>query len=141
MDTIPDLIRREQERLLRLEAAMDLPLPRLQLRWERGANEHELICHYEFVVRVGKHDCRDDAFKLGFAKASFGTTRSTCHKPGGYVPFFPDGTMETPFRDGAHAAWDSHRLGIPAYVIYENHYQLVEPRRDLSEDDDGPVQT
>jgi hypothetical protein len=50
----------------------------------------------------------------------------------GYGPEGPvtsNGVVDTPFRDGCHAGWDSDALNIPAYAVYKNHATLVQNRR------------
>ncbi len=108
-----------------------LPAPRLQLRWATPSKkdqddfgfvqasnpepgEHRRwICHYEIVLPLREHDIRrEDAdgqnvrseLAILINRSSRGTTE-TCPK-------------DTPYRDGAHAKWDSGVLGgLPVYVI------------------------
>jgi hypothetical protein len=50
----------------------------------------------------------------------------------GYGPEGPvtrSGVVETPFRDGCHAMWDSAALHVPAYAVYKKHATLIVPRR------------
>jgi hypothetical protein len=40
-----------------------------------------------------------------------------------------NGIVESPYRDGCHALWDSKVLGIPAYAVYGDTFTLIKPRR------------
>jgi hypothetical protein len=112
-----------------------LPLPRLQLRWEKNpdyqtgkpGSDYEWRCHYELVIPLDKYDVRRDVYKNGRL-----LKRKLPHL---VVPIKPpqlrgsdqepcralDGTRhcDTPFRDGVHAKkWDAKVLGNqPIYVI------------------------
>lgn len=89
-----------------------LPAPRLQLRWTQ--DEWERLCHYELVIPLGEHDIRNDA-KTGYGVIELGRTRSR----GGSTPW-EAGQREwrMPYRDGAHARWDSAAFGgLPIYVL------------------------
>lgn len=79
----------------------------LELRWERQLDDLEWpwICHYELHVPLA--DGRVLKAKMG------GTRRGGDARE----PINHDGTVETPFRDGAHARWDSERLGLLAVAI------------------------
>lgn len=94
------------------------PAPRLQLRWEACTDRpgYEWICHYELVFPLREHDIRNDP-KTGYCVAELSLTRTGGGE--GLVRFADDRLGEaTPFRDGAHAAWDSEVLrGLPIYVI------------------------
>ncbi len=93
---------------------MKLPTPRLELRWRKPDAEEsklyskppEWICDYALVLPLRDNDCRreDDTGEHAVVMNSTGSSGAE-----------PDGA---PFRDGAHAIWDSEALGgIPAYVI------------------------
>jgi hypothetical protein len=70
------------------------------------------MCFYHLYIPVNKLDIRaQKAFGGYFFRAKISKT------------FYSGGTdhihcveLDTPFRDGAHACWDSNRLGFPAYV-------------------------
>lgn len=89
--------------------AADLPAPRLQLRWQKDA-DGTWACRYELVVPAHRNDIR--ATDTGVWVRELGRTRvSGCGK------LSMANQIDRPFRDGAHAGWDSHALGIPAYAV------------------------
>ena len=40
-------------------------------------------------------------------------------------PIYPDGKLDTPFRDGAHLKWDAELLGIDGWVVYGERRQCL----------------
>jgi hypothetical protein len=125
----------------------DLPLPRLQLTWRpTPKDEYSWACDYELLVPLSKFDIRNNGKRgkvgggPGYIKASIGGTRAGYNGGRGPLtsvadPSYTSGTrfeLDTPFRDGSHAAWDSFRLGFPAYVVLEQdgklYTQHVPPR-------------
>lgn len=116
-------------------ALAGLPAPRLQLTWdamERDADGYNTICHYHLVLPVGKYDIRNphEYQRDGFLLLDLGGTHST-----GSISsrVYPDGKIDTPFRDGSHIAWDSHRLNLPAYVVCGEASMLIAARAPESE--------
>jgi hypothetical protein len=96
---------------------MSAVAPRLQLRWERRPGDHQFLCHYELVLPLRDTDIRrDDESEELVVKMGSGTNVQ------GPTPEGPT----TPFRDGAHARWDSEHLKVPIYVIDLDgqHHQL-----------------
>ena len=106
---------------------IDLPLPRLQLRWAvpvEGApgggapppyvaqgGDRRWICHYELVLPLHEHDIRrerdgaphETQLVIPISKTRRGSVNA------------PD---DEPYRDGVHAAWDASVLGnLPVYVL------------------------
>lgn len=108
------------------ESPSGLPLPRLQLTWEHiGGDEWRV--RYELIIPVGRHDIRaeanaDSSDLKGYITAplSRGTTVTSSRNP-----IERDGVLSAPFRDGAHAQWDSIALGIPAFVVYKDVYRRI----------------
>ena len=97
-----------------VRARADLPMPRLQLRWEEPGDNCDRTCYYELVFKIDEHDIRNDA-KSGACVVELSRTHCTGGNP---LQFVEDIGRETPFRDGAHAHYDSIALnGIPVYVI------------------------
>lgn len=92
-----------------------LPAPRLQLRWENGDERYEWACSYELVLPLREFDIRNDA-KTGHAVIELGRTRVG---GSGAPPWrHSEPRSCTPYRDGAHALWDSAVLGgLPVYVV------------------------
>lgn len=107
-----------------------LPAPRLQLRWEK-VSEYDYHCHYELVIKLGEFDIRREVYDadgnelkklpLEYAIAMKEPTTRNCSaasEPCGVKPFR---YADTPYRDGAHAKWDSVQLGgLPIFVIATN---------------------
>lgn len=91
-----------------------LPAPRLQLRWEETPEDgFERVCFYELVFPLREHDCRNDA-GTGHAVIRLGRTRTS----GGDQNWSLNLSGRILFRDGVHAAWDSHAFGgLPIFVI------------------------
>jgi hypothetical protein len=106
---------------------LGLPLPRLQLTWIKTGDETYLV-RYDMLIPVGKYDIRNEAFESGFCIAPISSTKVTSSS--GPIRC---GKVDKPFRDGAHANWDSDRLGIPAFAVYEDEYVKCE-RYDWSKD-------
>lgn len=92
---------------------MKLPLPRLQITWERVKGDEYRVA-YDLFVPLDEYDIRNEE-KLGYLKLSMsGGTKVTSSRG----PILQDGVLDAPFRDGAHAGWDSVALGVPAFVVY-----------------------
>lgn len=107
---------------------LGLPLPRLQLTWQK-LDTFDWECHYELLIPVREHDIRNESNR-GYIPVPIGKTNvHTGHERG---PVMQDGTLDAPFRDGAHAKWDSDRLGgMPIFVVYgELHRRLPPSPRD-----------
>ena len=116
-----ETIRDDLKALLAPTAACNLPVPRLHLVWvdadeepESGSDWHIRVCHYLMVLPVGRWDIRNmkaqpvDDESDGYTAAVLGTTRVRSGRK------LID--LEAPYRDGAHAKWDSQQLGWPVYV-------------------------
>ena len=123
-----------------------LPAPRLQFRWvpyqpETGNERvfgYDWACYYELVLPLGEHDIRREVYKdgeqvgerhelvlpfPGFTKVGRGGSSKPCE----------DGRPDTPFRDGAHAKWDSEALGgLPVFVIAPDGTPLPVERKNGS---------
>lgn len=117
-----------------------LPLPRLQLRWapksvansepKRRADialskrvsrmmsleyqpDMAWDCFYEMVLPVDKYDIRNELYGAGFIIIPISWSRRT-----GQHPPCHNGRIDDPYRDGAHAFWDSKALGwLPIFVV------------------------
>lgn len=92
----------------------DLPTPRLELvvRGEYPWFSFETV--YQLVY---KH-------LLGYSVSiPLGHTKTT---GGGQPPVLHDGTIITPFRDGAHIRHDSKHLGLPAYITFGDVTQRID---------------
>lgn len=108
-------MRRRRTENLKAVEALGLPTPRLQFRWEKMAKPKDgfnWFCHYELVLGLETADIRNphEMKKPGELTVVLGGTRVGSENG----PIRPDGTVNTPFRDGAHAHWDGQQLGDPA---------------------------
>lgn len=102
-----------------------IPAPRLELLWDK--QEGIRTCTYSLVIPLMEGDIRRENSKgkivRDVLKLMIGKTRVD----GGVS--VQDGVVETPFRDGAHALWDSQKLKLPIYAVYGDTFTLIKPRR------------
>lgn len=108
-----------------------LPAPRLELRWEKE-REGLWWCKYLLVLPVDHLDCRsnvDDGERNTEWVSLIGLTKCSSER----APVRPDGTIETPFRDGVHILRDQNKLCgvLPAYATYGDASMLLERDRAL----------
>lgn len=101
---------------------MDLPAPRLELRWRKPTpielkHEHALwgqynwTCEYNLVLPLRESDCRREGKNHKEKKYELGKTYMSTG--------INEPPRETPVRDGAHAGWDSEALkDIPVILIH-----------------------
>lgn len=85
----------------------------LELRWtQTGGSEWSWYCSYDLVVPV---------IEGGLIRAQLGGTRVG----GERSPIRTDEagmiSVDTPFRDGAHALWDAEALGVKAFAVYDGN--------------------
>ena len=113
----------------RSEAFAELPSPRLQFVWMFNPDEGmEYACRYELVFNLKEGDGRGEYDKENECVVTLGVTRR-----GGACPWDNqiDLKDETPFRDGAHARWDSDLFGgLPVYVIAPDGRAVKSARHD-----------
>lgn len=110
-----------------LNSKNGLPLPRLQLRWLPSTikQNYQWECHYELVIPLHQYDIRREIYgKRGGMKKGPKECVIPMKPPslrdGGEPCKNHDGSRycDTPYRDGAHAKWDSAVLGgIPVCCI------------------------
>lgn len=110
--------------------AVVMPCPRLELRWERITDDRfNWKCVYSLVLPLGEHDIRSTDVEGNPREKvlEIGVTRSNIGD--GYSPV-RDGKVGTPFRDGAHAAWDCEALGghLPIVAVCGDVATLVEKK-------------
>jgi len=117
-------------------AEKDMPAPRLELRWkdETGLRDgYTVVCVYSLVLKLDKYDRRaerydEDGQSLdGFYEypVEMGKTLSD-HDAESRYHSRPD-CIDTPFRDGAHAHWDTRQLGnLPIYAVAAGRAMLIE---------------
>lgn len=101
--------------------------PALVLLWKRISGG-EWICKYFLSL---PQDSRGDIRASGKAViVPMGTTKVGLDLgERGRTPLEDDGTIYTPFRDGAHIRRDSAQLRLPAYVMCLGHIEAIEPLR------------
>lgn len=100
----------------------------LRLRWEQES-ESSFLCHYELVISLDKNDIRreiwEDGEEVGMRteivtslSPNGSTRRSMSTQPPCILGETGEYYFDAPFRDGAHAMWDSAKLGnIPVRVM------------------------
>lgn len=105
--------------------ANEMPSPRLELRWQKtGATWDMRECVYGLVLPLREGDIRrenGDGSEADERLIEIGRTKCT----GGTRYLFTEADEEgkphidTPFRDSAHAKWDSEALGgLPIYAVF-----------------------
>jgi hypothetical protein len=111
------------------EVFAKLPSPRLQFVWMFNPDEGmEYACRYELVFDLKEGDGRGKYDELTECVVTLGVTRR-----GGACPWDNQIGLEseTPFRDGAHARWDSATFGgLPVYVIAPDGRAVKSARHD-----------
>lgn len=114
-----------------------LPYPRLELRWRKptkaeikaGHGPHLWLCDYMLVLKKKTDlDARSNGPKGAYGALDVEYVLETTVRDGGGEPVFGD-TVDTPFRDGCRAQWDSRVLNIPAYAVYGKKSTKVVIRR------------
>lgn len=112
----------------------DLPAPRLELRWYPSEESHykddkwyERRCEYLLVLPLKEHDIRredEDGNKI--YKENSILLNETLVRGGSGIPMNKD-SIDLPYRDRAHAKWDSEVLNnLPIYAVCEGKAYLVE---------------
>jgi len=107
-----------QIKKLSKEENLDLPVPRLEIRY-RKYDDFNVIADYGLVHT---HLLGDILF-VPFGSTRIGGTRSR-----------EEGHLDLPFRDGAHIMNDMWELRLPAYVVNGKHSKQIS----LSDPDDLP---
>ena len=115
----------EQRKIASTIPESKLPCPRLELRWNKG--EYEKRCDYSFVLPITSGDVRKGAAVQFGSELRFCMGWTTNSGGGANHPLYPNGIIDVPFRDGMHAAWDSHTTGFPAFVIWQGQAQSILP--------------
>lgn len=121
--------------------AIELPAPRLQIRWEVNPDSesryYEYLCHYELVMPLREHDIRrevyDDSGKMTGKRTELvipmgGPSKRGSDHPPCTVPNSDQLCFDAPYRNGAHASWDAEALGgLPVWVIALDGTPLPKP--------------
>lgn len=119
-----------------------LRAPRLQLRWERAtqSDEWDWFCHYELVLPLRKHDIRREVYNEdGDVTHEIDELVVPIKRPSGRGSSIApcsdrDGRRfyDAPYRDGAHAEWDSKALGgLPVFCISPLNEVFKKPEENL----------
>lgn len=119
----------------------EMPVPRLELRWidlekpHVDHHEYTVECVYSLVLPLGEYDIRRERCtpdgtelpKVDTLSVELGRTRATGNAAKRYWP--KDDAIDTPYRDGAHAFWDSKHLGgLPVYAVVAGRAMLAQSR-------------
>jgi hypothetical protein len=94
----------------------DMPSPRLELRWEKtGETWEQRECAYNIVLPLRDTDIRCEDERGVKVRATLTLEIGRTRVEGGFKYLFQpnekDGDqIDTPYRDGAHARWDSAAL-------------------------------
>lgn len=106
-------------------------IARLELSWTKDDDSGERwTCNYDLVLPLGEVDCRgtfdQKAQKRPKAHYRVWLDKDNCKRiPLGrtgssgkarHTQLWPDGHMNTPFRDGVHIGWDAEQLGLRKFV-------------------------
>lgn len=120
--------RHQREERRKLESTIPesaMPCPRLELRWRK--TDYECACDYNIVIPVFSADIRVGSPAQYGPELRFCTGWTTTSGGRGDYPRYPNGVIDVPFRDGMHAAWDSHTTGFPAFVVWQGQAQSIMP--------------
>jgi len=107
-----------------------MPCPRLEFRWlMAGDSWSERECVYSLVIPLREFDIRrenedgESVFTEKFIE--IGRTDVRGYRAG--PPIHEDGTIDTPFRDGAHARFDNEALGghLPIVAVCGDAWQIL----------------
>lgn len=106
-----------------------IPSPRLELLWEKQ-DDGRFICRYSLVIPLRDYDIRREDENGDHVRSEISLLISTTvvdtNNP--LFPIHSDGSIDTPFRDTAHARWDNEALGgnLRIIVRYKDQWNTVE---------------
>lgn len=110
----------------------NLPCPRIEFEWVPSEQDGWATrwCMYWLVFELGHADIRAEGEngKLGVLRERYIPMGETQSSGSDRRPVF-NGAVDVPFRDGAHAHWDSIAIGLPALPVYarcEKDVTLIE---------------
>ena len=145
MDFVQSIISERDEAIAKMERlkkwderphsrkATGLPCPRIEFEHVPSENGWGVRwCMYWLVIELKEADIRaeNDEGKMGVFRERYIPMGETKSEGGSdRRPVWGNGEVETPFRDGAHAHWDSLALGLPNLPIYarcEDDVTLIE---------------
>ena len=119
----PSSVETSQDSALKFPAE-NLPTPRLELAWEH-IEDNDYRFEYVLVIRLRDYDIR-------IPKGHEGCEHRVPMSPGGTAirgraPDYYE-VIDTPFRDGAHARWDSQHLsGLPIFATFNGIASRIVP--------------
>lgn len=108
-----------------------LPCPRLEMVWEHNVpglpSDYDWRVRYDLIYQhlLGTH-----------VRVPFGQTLTSGLREGPIgrpTEAFPEGALDTPFREGAHLMHDAKQLRLPAYVRWKNIVQCLAPASSVEE--------
>ena len=112
-----------------------LPAPRLELKWQqaRKGDWYNRVCVYSLILPLTKYDIRREGKNGKRVRSTIKLEIGRTNVQGGRnEPPIYEGKVSTPFRDGAHAHWDSDALGgIPIYAVCEKTVTKIERNNEL----------
>ena len=120
-------------------AEKDMPAPRLELRYRKAEpddgfdRQYQTVCEYNLVFPLSKYDIRAEyrgprgGHKFGKFRTKTVRINLSATSRALEDCLMDDDTVNTPFRDCAHACWDSWHLGKPPiYAVANGRAMLVE---------------
>jgi len=113
----------EQRKIGSTITESELPCPRLELRWANGGS-YGRRCDYNIVIPIDKYDIREGSPAQHGSELRFCMGWTTVNGGRDESPMCGE-VIETPFRDGRHAAWDRYRIGFPAFVVWDGKAQSI----------------
>jgi len=105
-----------------------MPAPRLELVWSKTKDpKWNWHCTYNLVMVLTPYDIRHtkrNEYRGVYAekKIKLSTTRVGNQRE---TMIYPEGRIDTPFRDGAHISWDAAQLKLPCYVVCDGKAQAL----------------
>lgn len=113
---------------------MALPFPRLELQWRKTRKDDEMdyyewACDYvllTFPANSGDARCNKEmATGTKYSAHPVKYVLNTSYRNSTEEPYAGD----TPYRDGAHAAWDGIALNVPVYSRYKGKVKRLKPNQ------------
>ena len=100
--------------------AVVMPCPRLELEWHKiEYNWYKRECVYSLVLPLREYDVRkeNEGGEIVRTEIKSELGRTTVSGGNGKPPIWDDGTVDMPYRDGAHAFFDQEALGLHIPVV------------------------
>lgn len=108
-----------------------MPCPRLEFEWiMTGKDWGKRDCVYSLVIPLTEFDIRREDENGVKVRSEWKVEIGRTNVIGGrrdHPPIWDDGTIDTPFRDGAHAKFDSEVLGgLPIVAVCGDTFHIVD---------------